>query len=170
MGQASTIRVNSGWSGAAGGRRITGSSGSGFRVARRRTHSVESSASNEERSVAATGISTLRGRATLRIDASRHPDAREFINRCEVASLSPLYENLKTYITHKFERVNVAPTFIDDSAFEAIRERWTKVDPSTRALKNNLYPLIVNNTVTRALNRAAELGLPIINGDLIKEL
>ena len=40
----------------------------------------------------------------------------------------------------------------------------------SRALKNNLYPLIVNNTITRALNRAAELGLPIVSGDLVKEL
>lgn len=106
----------------------------------------------------------------IKLDVSRHPEAREFINRCEVASLSPLYEQLKTYVTHKFERVGISPTFIEDSAYDAIRERWTKVDPTTRAIKNNLYPLIVNNTITRALNRAAELGLPVINAELIKDL
>ena len=107
----------------------------------------------------------------VKLDVARHPEAREFINRCEVASLSPLFDNLKGYITHKLERVGVnADSVFAEDAYPAIRDRWTKVDPASRALKNNLYPLIVNNTVTRALNRAAELGLPIINGDLVKEL
>ena len=107
----------------------------------------------------------------VKLDVARHPEAREFINRCEVASLAPLFDNLKSYITHKLERVGVrADGIFTDDAFDAIKARWTKVDPASRALKNNLYPLIINNTVTRALNRAAELGLPVINGDLVKEL
>lgn len=107
----------------------------------------------------------------IKLDVARHPEAREFINRCEVATLAPLYENLRGYITHKLERVGIrAETVFADDAFEAIRARWTKVDPASRALKNNLYPLIVNNTVTRAMNRAAELGLPLVTGDLVKEL
>lgn len=107
----------------------------------------------------------------VKLDVARYPEAREFINRCEVATLSPLYDNLKLYVTHKMERVGVkAETVFADDAFTAIRERWTKVDPATRAVRNNLYPLIVNNTVTRAMNRAADLGLPQVTGDLIKEL
>jgi len=53
---------------------------------------------------------------------------------------------------------------------DPIRARWTRVDPATREVKTNLYPLIVNNTATRAMNKAAELGLPLVTGDLIKEL
>lgn len=107
----------------------------------------------------------------IKLDVARHPEAREFINRCEVASLAPLFDNLKGYITHKLERVGVkAETVFAEDAFAAIRERWTKIDPASHALKNNLYPLIVNNTVTRALNRAAELGLPVVSGDLVREL
>ena len=107
----------------------------------------------------------------IKLDVARHPEAREFINRCEIASLAPLLNNLKGYVAHKLERVGVkAEAIFTDDAFDAIRDRWTSVDPSTRAIKNNLYPLIVNNTVTRALNRAAELGLPMVNGDLVKEL
>jgi type II secretory pathway predicted ATPase ExeA len=107
----------------------------------------------------------------IKLDVARHPEAREFINRCEIASLAPLFENLKGYITHKLERVGIqAETVFSEDAFVAIRERWTKVDPASRALKNNLYPLVVNNTITRAMNRAAELGLPVVNGDLIREL
>lgn len=107
----------------------------------------------------------------IKLDVARHPEAREFINRCEVATLAPLFENLKGYLAHKLERVGVkADAVFADDAFDAIRERWTKVDPASRALKNNLYPLIVNNTVTRAMNRAAELGIPLVTGDLVREL
>lgn len=107
----------------------------------------------------------------VKLDVARHPEAREFINRCEIATLAPLFENMRSYIAHKLERIGVkAEAVFAEDAFAAIRERWTKVDPASRALKNNLYPLIVNNTVTRAMNRAAELGLPLVTGDLVKEL
>jgi len=106
-----------------------------------------------------------------KLDVSRYPEAREFINRCEIATLEPLHQGLGDYLQHKFERVGArmgdlfAPDVVD-----AIRQRWTKIDPASREIKTNLYPLIVNNTVTNALNRAAQLGLPQINGDLIREL
>ena len=61
-------------------------------------------------------------------------------------------------------------TIFAPDAFDAIRARWTRLDPVTRAIKNNLYPLIINNTVTRAMNRAAELGMPQVTGELVKEL
>jgi len=107
----------------------------------------------------------------VKLDVARYPEAREFIHRCEVATLAPLYDNLKPYLAHKLERVGIkAETVFSDDAFSAIRARWTKIDPSTRAVKNDLYPLIVNNTATRAMNRAAELGMPLVTGDLVKEL
>jgi type II secretory pathway predicted ATPase ExeA len=107
----------------------------------------------------------------IKLDASRYPEAREFINRCEVATLDPLHQHVGAYLKHKFARVGIAiDAVLAEDSYEAIRSRWTKVDPATREVKTNLYPLIVNNTVTRALNRAAELGLPMVTGDLIKEL
>jgi type II secretory pathway predicted ATPase ExeA len=106
-----------------------------------------------------------------KLDINRYPEAREFINRCEVATLEALHSNVGAYVTHKFARAGAAVgAVLSDDSFEAIRARWTKVDPATRAVKTNLYPLIVNNTVTRAMNKAAELGLPLVTGDLIKEL
>lgn len=107
----------------------------------------------------------------IKLDVSRYPEAREFINRCEVATLEPLHQQVADYLAHKFARLNVkvSDVFTED-AFDAIRARWTKIDPGTRAVKTNLYPLIVNNTATRAMNRAAELGVPVVNGDLVKEL
>lgn len=107
----------------------------------------------------------------IKLDANRYPEAREFINRCEIATLDPLYQHVGPYLTHKFARVgiDIASVFSDD-AFDAIRARWTKVDPASREVKTMLYPLIVNNTATHAMNRAADLGLPMVTGDLIKEL
>lgn len=106
-----------------------------------------------------------------KLDANRYPEAREFINRCEIATLDPLHNQVGAYLKHKFGRCGIDITTIcEDGAFDAIRDKWTRIDPATRAVKTQLYPLIVNNTVTRAMNKAAELGLPIITADLIKEL
>lgn len=106
-----------------------------------------------------------------KLDANRYPEAREFINRCEIATLEPLHQYLADYLKHKFSRVGVdVGTIFTEDAYDAIRMRWTKVDPNTRVVKTNLYPLIVNNTATRAMNRAAELGLPMVTADLVKEL
>ena len=107
----------------------------------------------------------------VKLDAGRYPMAREFINRCEIATLEPLHQHVGAYLKHKFSRCGItAESVFDDGAYEAIRARWTKVDPETRQVRTQLYPLIVNNTATRAMNRAAELGLPLVTADLIKEL
>lgn len=107
----------------------------------------------------------------LKLDEQRYPEAREVIRRCELAELAPLTGNLRDYLEHKFARVSVPLSQVfDDDAFEAIRARWTKMDPATRTVKNGLYPLIVNNTVTRAMNRAAQLGVPLVTADLVKVL
>jgi type II secretory pathway predicted ATPase ExeA len=107
----------------------------------------------------------------VKLDAGRYPMAREFINRCEIATLEPLHQQVGAYLKHKFARCNVAiEAIFEEGAYEAIRARWTKIDPETRQVRTQLYPLIVNNTATRAMNRAAELGLPLVTADLIKEL
>lgn len=106
-----------------------------------------------------------------KLDEQRYPEAREVIRRCELAELAPLAGNLRDYLEHKFGRLSVPLTQVfDDSAYDAIRARWTKMDPQTRTVKNGLYPLVVNNTVTRAMNRAAQLGVPLVTADLVKEL
>lgn len=107
----------------------------------------------------------------IKLDITRYPEAREFINRCEIATLEPLHDQLPSYLAHKLARINAKPeTIFADDAFDAIRDRWTKRDPATQAVKSGLYPLIVNNTAIRAMNRAAELGLPFVTGDLVREL
>lgn len=106
-----------------------------------------------------------------KLDERRHPEAREVIRRCEIAELLPLNGNLEEYLAHKLKRISVDPaTLFAADAYDAIRARWTKTKPGTKEVLSQLYPLVVNNTVTRAMNRAAEIGVPLITGDLIKEL
>lgn len=107
----------------------------------------------------------------IKLDVNRYPQAREFINRCEIATLDAMHNQVGAYLKHKFDRCNVNfDAIFEAAAVDAIRDRWTKVDPATRQVKTQLYPLIINNTATRAMNRAAELGLPVVPADLIKEL
>lgn len=106
-----------------------------------------------------------------KLDERRHPEAREVIRRCEIAELLPLNGNLEEYLAHKLKRISVDPSAIFAAdAYDAIRARWTKTKPGSKDVLSQLYPLVVNNTVTRAMNRAAEIGVPLITGDLIKEL
>lgn len=106
-----------------------------------------------------------------KLDERRHPEAREVIRRCEIAELLPLNGNLEEYLAHKLKRISVDPaTLFAADAYDAIRARWTKTKPGSKDVLSQLYPLVVNNTVTRAMNRAAEIGVPLITGDLIKEL
>lgn len=106
-----------------------------------------------------------------KLDERRHPEAREVIRRCEIAELLPLNSNLEEYLAHKLKRISADPAAIFAAdAYDAIRARWTKSKSGSKDVLSQLYPLVVNNTVTRAMNRAAEIGVPLITGDLIKEL
>jgi type II secretory pathway predicted ATPase ExeA len=100
-----------------------------------------------------------------------HPEIREVSRRCEIIELKPLTTNLKDYLALKFKRVERSvEDFFDKGAIDAIRQRLTISQGQSRAQLNMAYPLIVNNTVTAALNQCAELGLPKITADLIQDL
>lgn len=105
------------------------------------------------------------------LDESKNWEAREVIRRFEIAVLEPLHKCLPEYVKHKFTRVGVDATkAIDDDVYDAIMKRLTRVNPGTREVATQVYPLVVNNLITLALNRAATLGMPMVDGDLIKEL
>ncbi|MDD5249672.1 MAG: AAA family ATPase [Rhodocyclaceae bacterium] len=115
----------------------------------------------------------LIGQTELRdkLDEQRYPDAREVIRRCELAELMPLNADLEKYLAHKFKRVGLELSMLfADDAFDGIRARLTKTKPGRREVYSQLYPLVVNNLVTKAMNRAADLGIPTISGDLVREL
>lgn len=105
------------------------------------------------------------------LDERYNWDAREVIRRCEVAELQPLHGTaLAAYIEHKLKRVGSdTKRLCDDSALDAIRARLTSIR-SNRQTESQIYPLVVNNLITRAANEAAALGVPRINADIIKSL
>lgn len=102
----------------------------------------------------------------------RRADLREVVQRCEVVTLPPLDGDLKDYLTHRARAAgkNLAE-LIDDSGIEALRTRLTVAGQDRKATPISLvYPLAVNNLMTAALNVAAELGAPIVNKDVVREI
>lgn len=103
-----------------------------------------------------------------RLDEQRNPDAREVIRRIEVARLKPLNGNLEEYLGLKFKRVGVPlEQVFEKDAFDAIRARLTRRRPNTTSVESHLYPLNVHNVICKAMNAAAELGLPKVTADLV---
>lgn len=103
------------------------------------------------------------------LDESRHPELREVIRRCEVATLMPLDAHLEQYIQHKLQRRNVDPTRIfAPDAYEAIRIRLTQ--RHGRAVASQLYPLMVNNLMVKAMNQTARIGEDLVSAEVIQSL
>ncbi|MBX3589054.1 MAG: AAA family ATPase [Ramlibacter sp.] len=100
-------------------------------------------------------------------------DLREVVQRCEVVELLPLDSDLKGYITTRLARANKRPEeLMDDQAIDAVRHRLTvqtQSRPGDRQapLVSQVYPLAVNNFMTRVLNSAAELGVPRVTRDVV---
>lgn len=107
-----------------------------------------------------------------KLDERQHYEAREVIRRCEVAELVPLDRHLEEYLTLKLKRIgkNLGDLF-DPSAFDAMRARLTRNSRNGAGQSTSMvYPLVVNNLTTKALNLCAEIGADKINADVIKEL
>lgn len=105
-----------------------------------------------------------------KLDERQHYEAREVIRRCEVAELAPLDRNLEEYLALKFKRVGKGlDELFDKDAYDAMRTRLTRSKGAGKAV-SMVYPLVVNNLVTSALNLAAEIGADKISADVIREL
>lgn len=115
----------------------------------------------------------LIGQTELKIKLSeRAPEVREVVQRCEVVELPPLDSQLENYLTFKFERIGAdIEQICDKTAFDGIRERliFTKSTKQNRETVSLMYPLMVNNLMTAALNTAASLGFPKLSAELIRE-
>lgn len=95
-------------------------------------------------------------------------DLREFIRRCEVATLAPLDAHLEEYFALKFKRVGMdVAQVMDKTAYDAMRHRLVRQNRTTRVIESQCYPLIVQNALVKCMNQAAELGLPKVTADLI---
>lgn len=98
-----------------------------------------------------------------KLDERQNWEAREVIQRVQVAELVSLGNGLRDYVRHKLARASVdATAVIAEDAFDAMAAYLSK--------RGGLYPLRVNNLTTRALNRAAELGVPQVTADLIRSM
>ncbi|MEJ1496359.1 MAG: AAA family ATPase [Candidatus Sedimenticola sp. (ex Thyasira tokunagai)] len=105
----------------------------------------------------------------MTLDVKRNWDAREVINRCEIAELQPLNGNLGDYLALKFKRIGKQlDELFHESAYNEIRARLTR--ESRGQVTTMMYPLVVNNVVRRAMNIAAEVGEPKINAEIIGEV
>jgi type II secretory pathway predicted ATPase ExeA len=108
------------------------------------------------------------------LDERQNYEAREVIRRCEIAQLEPLNGNLEDYLALKFQRVGkrLDEIFAKD-AFDAMRARLTdrrRGPGGADHVISQLYPLVVNRLVTRALNEAAEIGASRIDRGVIEAL
>lgn len=114
---------------------------------------------------------TLIGQPELKVRFAAHNyEAREVVNRCEIAELAPLDRNLEAYLTLKFGRMGKAlDEIFEADAFDAIRARLVR-PVSARQVESTLYPLKVNGTVTKLMNLAADIGAARIGADLVKEI
>lgn len=103
-----------------------------------------------------------------KLDAYRY-EARELINRLEVNTLAPLGADLEGYLEKKFRRAGkstqdiLAPDVCDMLRLKLRRDVGKKQ-------VSVLYPLRVNVDITRAMNKAADLGMPIVTAQTIESL
>lgn len=99
-----------------------------------------------------------------KLDERQNFEAREVIRRCEVAELAPLDRNLEGYLELKLKRIGKdAREIFEPDAYDMMRRRLIE-------RRMGVYPLIVNNLVTKAMNLCAEIGAVKINADVIKEI
>lgn len=105
----------------------------------------------------------------VKLDEGRYPEAREFIRRCETAWLVPLDHNLPEYLAFKFSRVQAdVSQIVAEDTYDAIRTKLT--DNRGGSSVSYINPLLVNMTITKAMNLAAEIGEEKVTADLIRQL
>lgn len=104
--------------------------------------------------------------------SSNDPEVREVVQRCEIVTLEPLTPTgLTSYLTHRLKPTGKKLSdIIDESGLNAIVNKLCFVNRQKNlATHSRLYPLAVGNLLTRAMNLAAELGVPTVNADIVAE-
>ena len=97
-------------------------------------------------------------------------ELREVAQRIELLELRPL-DDVEGYVRHRCDRAGVAfDKLFTAEAFPALSERLS--GPSARGAQNTgsskLFPLLVGNTLTKAINLAASLGETKITADIVR--
>ena len=117
------------------------------------------------------GVALVAQPELLEILNSQNAEVREVMQRCDVVEMEPLGDNLEGYLKHKFARFDLAfDQVFAQGAMDAIRARLIYAPRGGRPqdARSLVYPLTVNNLVTRAMNRAALAAYPVVDGDVIK--
>ncbi|MFE8103589.1 AAA family ATPase [Brenneria goodwinii] len=112
----------------------------------------------------------LIGQPELAVKLSeRNMEVREVVQRCEVIELPPLDNNLEAFLTFKLERTGKKlADVMDAGAIDAIRARLSNQIGGRKHAVSLLYPLAVSNLAIAAMNLAAEIGVPVVNADVVK--
>ncbi|MEX6145582.1 AAA family ATPase [Providencia hangzhouensis] len=101
--------------------------------------------------------------------SERNQAVREVVQRCEVVQLPPLDNQLNEFLTFKFGRTGKPINeVLTDCAIEAIRNRLSQVKSGRREAVSLLYPLAVSNLIIAGMNLAAQIGVPVVDADVIK--
>jgi type II secretory pathway predicted ATPase ExeA/DNA-binding XRE family transcriptional regulator len=106
--------------------------------------------------------------------SERDAAVREVVQRCEIVELAPLDGGrLDEYLKFKFDRAGKPVVeIIDQSGIDAMRAKLTLATarrdrPETVSL---LYPLAVANLLTACMNLAAQIGMPTVNAEVVREV
>lgn len=103
------------------------------------------------------------------VDGLRNGALREVAQRCEVVDLLPLDNDLRAYLVCRAEAAGRRlGELVDEAGVEQLRMRLTR--KTDKGAVSMCYPLAVNNMVTKALNTAAELGVPVVTKDVITHI
>lgn len=95
-------------------------------------------------------------------------DVREVMQRCEVARLCPLGEDLLAYLTFRAASVGrKLDEFISQDGVAELARRLTISAGANSKQVSLLYPLNVNNWMVAALNTAASFGAPRVDRDIV---
>lgn len=115
----------------------------------------------------------LIGQDELKIKlAENNQEVREVVQRCEIVTLEPFTQtSLVDYLQHRCKAADrKLSDFIDESGLDAICTKLTRNVGRKNQHESLLYPLAVGNLITGAMNVAADLGVPVVTGDLVMEV
>lgn len=112
----------------------------------------------------------LIGQPELKIKLNeRNADVREVARRCEQVELQPLNAFVGDYLKHKLKRAGIEfDVVFSDDAMGGLTQRLTQSTGDDNI--SLLYPLIVNNAVTAAMNYCASIGQSKITADVFEQI
>lgn len=104
--------------------------------------------------------------------SENNEQVREVVQRCEIFELMSFdRDSLEGYLNHRCQSAErQLNEFIDKSGLDAICQKLGGMTNKNKHFNSLVYPLAIGNLLTGALNVASELGMPVVTGDLVKEV